>query len=42
MIAKTFAEQSQAVELLTEDLHHGQVIVGIRVVNPFPPGQSPT
>jgi predicted nucleic acid-binding protein len=29
------AEQSQAVELLTEDLNHGQVIAGIRVVNPF-------
>ena len=29
------AEQSQAVELLTEDLTHGQIIAGIRVVNPF-------
>ena len=36
------AEQSHAVELLTEDLNHGQVIAGIRVVNPFLPGQSPT
>jgi predicted nucleic acid-binding protein len=32
------AEQSEAVELLTEDLNHGQVIAGIRVVNPFLPG----
>ena len=32
------AEQSQAVELLTEDLSHGQVIAGIRMVNPFLPG----
>jgi predicted nucleic acid-binding protein len=29
------AEQSQAVELLSEDLSHGQVIAGVRVVNPF-------
>jgi predicted nucleic acid-binding protein len=29
------AEQDGAEELLTEDLNHGQVIVGIRVVNPF-------
>jgi predicted nucleic acid-binding protein len=36
------AEQSQAVELLTEDLNHGQVIAGIRVVNPFLADQLPT
>ncbi len=36
------AEQSQAVELLNEDLSHGQVIAGIRVVNPFLPGRLPT
>jgi predicted nucleic acid-binding protein len=36
------AEQSQAVELLTEDLNHGQVIAGVRVVNPFLPGRLPT
>lgn len=35
------AEQSQAVELLSEDLNHGQVIAGIRVVNPFLPGRLP-
>jgi predicted nucleic acid-binding protein len=29
------AEQDQAVELLTEDLTHGQVIAGIKIVNPF-------
>ena len=29
------AEQDGAEELLTEDLNHGQVIAGIRVVNPF-------
>jgi predicted nucleic acid-binding protein len=29
------AEQSQAVQLLSEDLGHGQVIAGIRIVNPF-------
>lgn len=29
------AEQDGADELLTEDLNHGQVIAGIRVVNPF-------
>jgi predicted nucleic acid-binding protein len=29
------AEQDDAVELLSEDLNHGQVIAGIRVVNPF-------
>ena len=36
------AEQSQAVELLTEDLNHGQVIAGIQVVNPFLLGLPPT
>jgi predicted nucleic acid-binding protein len=36
------AEQSQAVVLLTEDLNHGQVVAGIRVVNPFLPGQQST
>jgi predicted nucleic acid-binding protein len=29
------AEQDQAAELLTEDLTHGQVIAGIKIVNPF-------
>jgi predicted nucleic acid-binding protein len=29
------AEQDGAGELLTEDLSHGQIIAGIRVVNPF-------
>jgi predicted nucleic acid-binding protein len=29
------AEQSEAVELLSEDLNHGQILAGIRVVNPF-------
>ncbi|HYL73629.1 MAG TPA: PIN domain-containing protein [Bryobacteraceae bacterium] len=29
------AEQIQATELLTEDLTHGQVIAGVRIVNPF-------
>ena len=29
------AEQDEATELLTEDLNHGQVIAGIRIVNPF-------
>lgn len=29
------AEQDGAGELLSEDLNHGQVIAGVRVVNPF-------
>jgi predicted nucleic acid-binding protein len=29
------AEQNQAVQLLSEDLCHGQVIAGVRIVNPF-------
>ena len=29
------AEQHNAHTLLTEDMNHGQVIVGVRVVNPF-------
>jgi len=29
------AEQDGARQLLSEDLNHGQVIAGIRVVNPF-------
>ena len=29
------AEQDGAAELLSEDLNHGQVIAGVRVVNPF-------
>lgn len=29
------AEQDGAEELLTEDLNHGQLIAGVRVVNPF-------
>ena len=36
------AEEAGASELLSEDLNHGQLIVGIRIVNPFVPsnGQS--
>lgn len=29
------AEQDGAAELLSEDLNHGQVIAGVRIVNPF-------
>jgi predicted nucleic acid-binding protein len=29
------AEQDGATELLSEDLKHGQVIAGIRIINPF-------
>jgi predicted nucleic acid-binding protein len=29
------AEQDDATELITEDLNHGRVIAGIRIVNPF-------
>jgi predicted nucleic acid-binding protein len=29
------AEQDEVSELLSEDLNHGQLIVGIRIVNPF-------
>jgi predicted nucleic acid-binding protein len=29
------AEQNQAAQLLSEDLNHGQVIAGIKIVNPF-------
>lgn len=29
------AEQDGAPELLTEDLNHGQIIAGVRVVDPF-------
>ncbi len=29
------AEEIQAVQLLSEDLGHGQVIAGVRIVNPF-------
>ena len=29
------AEQDEVSELLTEDLNHGQLIAGIRIVNPF-------
>lgn len=29
------AEQDGAAELLSEDLHPGQVIAGVRIVNPF-------
>jgi predicted nucleic acid-binding protein len=32
------AEQSEASELVTEDLNHGEVIAGIRIVNPFREG----
>ena len=29
------AEQDEASEVLTEDLNHGQIIAGVRIVNPF-------
>jgi predicted nucleic acid-binding protein len=29
------AEQDETSEVLTEDLNHGQVIAGVRIVNPF-------
>ena len=29
------AEQDQSAELLSEDLNHGQVIAGVKIVNPF-------
>jgi predicted nucleic acid-binding protein len=29
------AEEIQAIQLLSEDLCHGQVIAGVRIVNPF-------
>lgn len=29
------AEEAGAAELVTEDLSHGQVVAGIRIVNPF-------
>jgi predicted nucleic acid-binding protein len=29
------AEQVSATELLTEDLHHGQIVAGVRIRNPF-------
>lgn len=29
------AEQNEATELITEDMNHGQVIAGVRIVNPF-------
>jgi len=29
------AEQSGAARLLSEDMNHGEVIAGIRIVNPF-------
>lgn len=29
------AEQSQAARLLSEDMNHGEVIAGVRIVNPF-------
>lgn len=32
------AAQAGAIEILTEDLNHGQVIDGVRIVNPFAPG----
>jgi predicted nucleic acid-binding protein len=31
------AKQAGAVELLSEDLNHGQLVEGIRIVNPFLP-----
>jgi predicted nucleic acid-binding protein len=34
------AEQAGAGELLTEDLNHGQVIGGVRIVNPFIAGAA--
>ena len=29
------AEEAGAAEIVTEDLNHGQVIAGVRIVNPF-------
>jgi predicted nucleic acid-binding protein len=29
------AEQCGASELLSEDLNHGQMVAGIKIVNPF-------
>jgi predicted nucleic acid-binding protein len=29
------AEQNQAAQLLSEDLKHGEVIAGVKIVNPF-------
>lgn len=29
------AEEAGAAEIVTEDLNHGQIIAGVRVVNPF-------
>jgi predicted nucleic acid-binding protein len=29
------AEQNQATQLLSEDLNHGEVIAGVKIVNPF-------
>jgi len=29
------AEQDGAGELLTEDLNHGQVVAGVKIVDPF-------
>ena len=29
------AEQSQAARLFSEDMNHGEVIAGVRIVNPF-------
>lgn len=29
------AEQNRAAELLTEDLSHGQIIAGVKILNPF-------
>ncbi len=31
------AKEAGAAELLTEDLNHGQLVEGIRIVNPFVP-----
>ena len=31
------ADESGASELLSEDMNHGQLIAGIRIVNPFVP-----
>ena len=31
------AEEADASELLSEDLSHGQLVEGIRIVNPFVP-----
>ena len=29
------AEQDRAFQLLSEDMNHGQLIAGVKIVNPF-------